>query len=212
MPTRRPRRQDNPLTPRPAALCRARRRTSSICTWPGRRRTSTCSTTSRSWCATAASIARSRSCAAGASRSPAACRKLLGTPQRFRQHGRSGAWILGRGCRTLATIADELYVHQVDAHRPVQSRPGGAAAVHRLAAVRPAVDGLVGDLRPRLGEPEPARLHRPRLQRHLPERRQQRLEQRLSAVGLPGRAVPLARAIRCCTSPIRPAWTATCAG
>ena len=35
------------------------------------------------------------------------------------------------------------------------------------------------------------------------------LRQRLSAVGLPGRAVPLARATRSCTSPTRRAWTAT---
>ena len=70
--------------------------------------------------------------------------------------------------------------------------PAELAALHRLGAVRPAVDGFLGDLRPGLGKPEPARLHRPGLQRHLSQRRQQRLEQRLSAVGLPGRAVPLA--------------------
>ena len=53
---------------------RRRRRTSSICTWPGRRRISICSITSRSWCGIAARIAPNRSCVADGSRSPAACR------------------------------------------------------------------------------------------------------------------------------------------
>ena len=47
--------------------------------------------------------------------------------------------------RTLHDVADDLCRHPVDVHRPVQPRPGRAAALHRLAAAGPAVDGLVGD-------------------------------------------------------------------
>ena len=38
--------------------------------------------------------------------------------------------------------------HQVDVHRPVQPRPGRAVALHRLAPCGPALDGLLGHLRP----------------------------------------------------------------
>ena len=54
-------------------------------------------------------------------------------------------------------------------------------------------DGLVGHLRPRLREREPAGLRRPDQRRHRPDRRQGPLEQRLPAVRLPGRAVPHGR-------------------
>ena len=184
-------RRTDPLAPRRAALSRRRRRTSSTCTWPGspphldlfdykpelvRRNGQDCPE----------SFLRGRRFAF-----TCGVPKLLGTPQRFARHGQSGAW-MSAAVPHLADRRRRADVHQVDVHRPVQPRPGGTAAVHRLAAVRPAVDGVVGDLRPGLREPEPARLHRAGLQRHLPQRRQQRLEQRLSAVGLPGRAVPFA--------------------
>ena len=99
--------------------------------------------------------------------------------------------------------------HQVDVHRPVQPRPGRAAAVHRLAAVGPAVDGLVGHLRPRLGEREPARLRRPDLQRR-PARAAARAAGAAAFCRRSTRACSAARrATRCCTSPTRRAWTAT---
>ena len=101
--------------------------------------------------------------------------------------------------------------HPVDEHRPVQPRPGGAAALHRLAAPGPAVHGRVG-----------ATASAPRTQNLpgfvvlissgvQPSGGQGLLGQRLPAVRLPGRAVPLQGrpgALR-----LRPAraWTATCA-
>ena len=81
--------------------------------------------------------------------------------------------------------------HPLDAHRTVQPRAGGAVALHRFAAARPAVDGLVGDLRARLGEPKSPRLRGAHLERLAAQRREEFLWQRVSALGLPGRAMPL---------------------
>ena len=89
-------------------------------------------------------------------------------------------------------------------------RPSCCSTPARPRSGRPSL-GLLGDLRPGHREREPARLRRADLQRRAAQRRQELLRQRLSAVGLPGSAVPLARAIRCSTSPTPPAWTATCA-
>ena len=137
--------------------------------------------------------------------------KLLGTPQQVRA-ARQGRRLDVRRDPAPARGRRRAVRHPVDEHRPVQPRPGRAAALHRLAAAGPAVDGLVGDLRARHREREPARLRRADLQRRAAERRQGLLGQRLPAERLPGRAVPLARATRCSTSPTRRAWTATCAG
>ena len=104
-------------------------------------------------------------------------------------------------------------LHQVDAHRPVQPRPGRAAALHRLAATagRPSMGSWVTY---GLGSES----------RDLPgfivlvsggvaaQRRQERLGQRLSAVGLPGRAVPHRRRSGALRLRPRRAWTARSAG
>ena len=55
-------------------------------------------------------------------------------------------------CRTPPRIVDELCFVQVDAHRGDQPRPGDHLLPDRLAAGRPAVDGRVAVLRPRLRE------------------------------------------------------------
>ncbi len=57
----------------------------------------------------------------------------------FKQHGRSGAWVSDFLPHT-ASIADELVLHQVDAHRGDQSRPG-RHAVHDRAQIpgRPSI-------------------------------------------------------------------------
>ena len=131
--------------------------------------------------------------------------KLLGTPRKFAQYGKSGVWMSdalphlhGGGRRAVR--------HQVDEHRPVQPRPGRAAALHRLAAARAGRRWARGSTYGLgIGEREPARLRRADLQRRRsPTAARVRLGQRLSAVGLPGRAVPLARATRCSTSPTPP--------
>jgi len=62
-------------------------------------------------------------------------------------------------------------LHPLDAHRPVQPRPGGAAGVHRVAAFGQAEHGFVGDLRTRFGKPEPTRFRRAHLQRRAAQRR-----------------------------------------
>ncbi|MFO0925527.1 MAG: DUF1501 domain-containing protein [Gemmataceae bacterium] len=81
------------------------------------------------------------------SRSPPECRALLGTPQKFKQHGKGGAWV-SEVLPGIASIADELcfvksmWTEQFN-HAPAElllytgSQPG------------PPVDGVVGDLRPR---------------------------------------------------------------
>ena len=125
------------------------------------------------------------------SRSPPACRSCWARRASSRSTARRA-----RGCRTRCPIFMRRHRrrdvrHPVDVHRSVQSRPGRAAALHRLAALGPARDGRLGDLRPRHREPEPARLRRADLQRRAAQRRQRTRRQRLSALGVSRRAVPL---------------------
>ncbi len=70
--------------------------------------------------------------------------KLLGTPQKFRQHGKSGAWI-SAALPNLAASGRRSDLHQVDVHRAVQPRSGRAAALHRLprTAGRPSLGSWV---------------------------------------------------------------------
>ena len=121
--------------------------------------------------------------------------KMLGTPYKFAKQGQSGiemselwAESEGRGRRAVR--------HQVDAHRPVQSRPGRAVPLYRLAAERRGGDGLVDHLWPGVREPGSAGLCRADQRRHRSDRRQGPVEHGLFAVGLSGRAVPHAWAIR----------------
>ena len=84
-----------------------RRRTSSICTWPARRRTSISSITSRSWCGIPARIAPSRSCAAGASPSPPASRNCSARRSASASMADRGRGFPARS-QHIPTIADEL--------------------------------------------------------------------------------------------------------
>ncbi len=117
--------------------------------------------------------------------------KFLGTPQRFAQHGRSGAWV-SEALPRLAAIVDDLTFIKSMTTDQFNHAPAELAAVHRFGAIWPAVAGLLGDVWPGLGKPKSARLHRAGLQRHLPQRRQQRLVGWLFAERLSGRAVPFA--------------------
>ncbi len=79
---------------------------------------------------------------------------------------------------------------QVDGHRRLQSRARPDPDEHRLAAVRPAEHGRVGDLRPGERVAGSARLRRVQLRHQGAQRRQFELGQRLSADRLSGRPVP----------------------
>ncbi len=80
---------------------------------------------------------------------------------------------------------------QVDDHRPVQPRAGRTVGADRLGPIGPALDGLLGDVRPGLGERKSARLRGADFQRRAAQRRQEFVRRRFSAVGLSGRAMPL---------------------
>ena len=123
-----------------------RRSASSSCSWPARPASSTCSTTSRP-CASydgqpiPAEVVKDQRYAfirPDASLMSAAVRVRPARPVRRRALGDAAA--PGEGRRRDRD-------RQVDAHRPVQPRPGADLPQHRLAAARPAEHGLVGLLR-----------------------------------------------------------------
>ena len=70
--------------------------------------------------------------------------KLLGTPHKFAPARQERRLDVATPCPHLHGGGRRPVRDPVDAHRPVQPRPGRAAALHRLAAIGPAVDGLVG--------------------------------------------------------------------
>ena len=102
---------------------------------------------------------------------------------KFAQHGQSGRWASDL-FPEMAQARRRPVLHPLDAHRRRRPRPGDAVPALRLDQLRPAVDGLVGALRPGHREREPARLrlHRP-VER---QRRGAQLRQRLPAGRLPG--------------------------
>ena len=124
---------------------------------------------------------------------------MAGSHFEFAQHGKS---------RRVGQRADAAHradrrravLRQVDAHRRHQPRSGDHVLPDRIAAGRTAVDGRLALLRPRLREPEPARVHRPALAgaRGRPAALLVAVGQRLPAVAAPGRAVPRAARTRCC--------------
>ena len=136
--------------------------------------------------------------------------KLLGTPRNSRSTARAASGCPTR-CRSLHDVADELcviksmYTDQFN-HAPAElllftgsprsGRPSmGSWVTYGLGSENENLPGFVVLISSGVQ----------------PERRPELLGQRLPPVGLPGRAVPLARATRSCTSPTRPAWTGRCA-
>ena len=94
--------------------------------------------------------------------------KLLGTPYKFTQHGKRRR----RAVRAAAAPGEGRRRHRdrpLDAHRPVQPRPGAALLQHRLADIgRPSMGSWITyGLGTR--EPGPARLRRADLRRNGPD-------------------------------------------
>ena len=124
--------------------------------------------------------------------------RLLGSPFKFKQPRpvRRGA------VRAAAASGDDRRRHRhhpLDAHDAIQSRARPDLHEHRQPGVRPAQYGLVADVRARQREPRPARIRGPALGRERTRRRQVVLGERISADGLPGRRVPVegrSRALR----------------
>ena len=85
---------------------------------------------------------------------------LAGSLFKFARHGK-----LGRlGQRALAPHGEgrrRALLHPLGVHRGDQPRPGDHVLPDRLADRGPAVDGVVAELRPGLGQPEPAHVLRP---------------------------------------------------
>ena len=116
--------------------------------------------------------------------------RLLGSPYAFEKVRAVGRRGLGACCPHFRTIVDEVAVVRSVHTTQFNHAPAQIFMNTGHQIVGPAVDGRVGDLRPRQREPRPARLRRARLGRERPRRRQELLGQRLPADRLPGRRVP----------------------
>ena len=105
---------------------------------------------------------------------------------KFAQHGQCGRWASDL-FPEIEPARRRPVLHPLAAHRGRRPRPGDAVSALRLDEFRPAVDGLVGAVRPRHRE----RRTCPVSSRIAPVGRQRRaaqLRQRLPAGGLPGHA------------------------
>ena len=116
--------------------------------------------------------------------------KLLGTPYKFEQHGKSGH-VDQRAVRALSRGRRRRRVHQVDVHRPVQPRPGAncsstpapsSSAGRRWARGSPTGSAPRTRTCPASSSSSAAAATR--------RAGKSRLEQRLPPERLPGRAVP----------------------
>ncbi len=192
--------------PRARRISRRRPRTSSICSWPARRRSSICSTTSRRFRSTTARrFPRSsfpRESGSRSSRARLAARIALHV-QAVRPVGR-------RTVGAASASGEHRRRHRdrpLGSHDAVQPRARADLHEHGQPGVRPAEHGLVAHLRARQRKPRPARLRRAAVRRERARRRKVVLGERVPADGLPGRRVPIERATRCCSSRTRTAST-----
>ena len=125
----------------------------------------------------------------------------------FKRFGRCGAEMTELFPHVGGIVGRDLH-RPLDDHRRDQSRSGAHVHEHRLANRWPALDGVVGHLRPGQRRRGFAGLRRAGLARRwavAATYRHAAMVFRFFAEPLPGRATCAARAIRCFTSPIRPA-------
>ena len=118
--------------------------------------------------------------------------KLLGTQAQVRSPRQKRSV----GLRMPAALHEDRRRVRVRSHgrdERLQPRAGQGVLQHRLAAIRPAEHGGVGDLRHRQRIDRPARLRRPAVRPTRSARRGRSLVERLSADELPGCAIPLWR-------------------
>ncbi len=115
---------------------------------------------------------------------------LVGSPFKFAQHGKSGAWFSELLPHT-ATIADDICVVRSMFTEAINHGPGVTFYPDRLADRRPAEHGRVAELRARAGECEPAVVRRAH------HERQRRAAARLASCGA---AAFCRRGIRACSS------------
>ena len=117
--------------------------------------------------------------------------KLLGTPRKFAQHGEGRPVDVrrraasARASPTRCASIHSMYTEQFN-HAPAELLLYTGSPRSGRPAMGAWVDLWTGDR-----EREPARLRRADLQRRAAQRRQELLRQRLSALGVSGRAVPL---------------------
>ena len=173
----------------PAALRAEGEARSSTCSWRGRRRRSTSSTRSRSSSEHDGQAIPEELVKGERFAFIKGTPRLLGSPYAFEKCGQSGIEV--------SSLLPRFRDHRrrdgdraLRAHDAVQPRAGADLHEHRPPDRRPAVDGLVAELRARQREPRPPRLRRPRLGRERPRRRQELLGQRLSPDRPPGGRVP----------------------
>ena len=88
---------------------------------------------------------------------------LMKSPFKFKQHGKSGAWVCDKYPNVAKHVDDIAFVKSL-LHRVERPRPGAVPDQHRHRPARVPVGRGVGHLRPREREPEPARVRRAREQ------------------------------------------------
>jgi hypothetical protein len=118
--------------------------------------------------------------------------KMLGTPHKFAQHGQGGTWI-SELLPNIARVADELAVIRSMNTDQFNHAPADLMLFTGSPPVRRGVDRIVAHLGARFRKPGAARFRRADQRRERPHRRQKRLGERLSAVGVSGGAVPVHR-------------------
>ncbi len=99
-----------------------------------------------------ARIALNRSPRGSSSPSPTGTPKLLGTRQKFAQHGGGGAW-LSEALPNLAGVADDLTIIKSVWTEQFNHGPASCCCIRFPAGAGARVAWLVGDVRARLREP-----------------------------------------------------------
>ena len=118
--------------------------------------------------------------------------KLMGTPRKFAQYGQSGTWLSDAVPNFhAADIVDEMcFIHSMNTDQFNHAPAELLIYTGSPRSGRPVV-GRLGDVWTGHRKPEPARLRGADQQRRAAERRSEFVRQRLSALGVSRRAMPL---------------------
>ena len=163
-----------------------RRSASSSCSWSAGRARWTCSTPSRTWRSGPASRCP-RTTGRPKSQFTKGDEVILPSTRKLQKHGKSGIEVSDL-MPHLATCVDDICFLRSCWCTSTDPRPGDVRAAHRPHADGLPEPRLVGDLRPRQREREPAGVLRDAAARGRAGRRRAVLVGRLPAGGLPGHA------------------------
>ena len=114
------------------------------------------------------------------------------SPFKFAQHGQCGTWVSDAMPHLARQVDDIAFIRSMYTTNLTHEPAIYLIQTGKMGPGRPTL-GLVGRLRPRQREPEPAGLRRARRSAGPADQRRRELAGRLSAADLPGHAVPLDR-------------------